>query len=83
MFKLSVVFVVRFYCSNEDVEYGFNFKLSREETINLTTLMEATLSKQLFISLCLSTLVKESINRWAVPAVEAIQNHIDCGEVLW
>ena len=35
MFKLSVVFVVRFYCSNEDVEYGFNFKLLRDETIKV------------------------------------------------
>ena len=35
MFKLSVVFDVRFYCSNEDVEYGFNFKLSRDETVKV------------------------------------------------
>ena len=36
--QTPVLFVVRFYCSNEDVEYGFNFKLSRDERINLTTL---------------------------------------------
>ena len=35
--------VVRLYCSNEDVEYGFNFKLLRDETINLTTLLESLL----------------------------------------
>ena len=68
MFKLSFVFVVRFYCSNEDVEYGFNFDLLRDETINVTTLTEATLSKQLFVSQRLSTLVKESIKRRAVSA---------------
>ena len=43
MFKLSVVFVVRFYCSNKDVEYGFNLHLSRDSTITVTTLTEATL----------------------------------------
>ena len=32
--QTSVVFVVRFYCLNDDVEYGFNFKLSRDETLN-------------------------------------------------
>ena len=37
MFELSVVCVVllRFYCSNKDVEYGFNFKLLRDETIKV------------------------------------------------
>ena len=61
MFKLSIIFVVRFYCLKEDVKYGFNFKLSRDKTIYVTTLMEATLSKQLFVTQWLSTLVKESI----------------------
>ena len=41
--QTPVLFVVRLYCSNKDVEYDFNFKLSRDEIINLTTLMEATL----------------------------------------
>ena len=32
--QTSVAFVGRFYYSNDDVEYGFNFKLSRDETLN-------------------------------------------------
>ena len=31
----SVVFVVSCYCSNDDVEYGFNFKLSGDKTAKL------------------------------------------------
>ena len=38
-----VVFVVKFYCSNDDIEYGFNLKLSRDEIINVTTLLECHL----------------------------------------
>ena len=30
-----VIFVVRFYCSNEDVKYSFNFKFVRDKTINI------------------------------------------------
>ena len=66
-FKLSCdicCIVVRFYCSNKDVKYELNFKLSRDKTIHITTLLE------LFrISIEVkSTLVKESIKRQAVPA---------------
>ena len=38
MYKLSCdirCIVVRFYCLNEDVEYGLNFKLLRDETIKV------------------------------------------------
>ena len=33
-----VVFVVRFYCLNEDVEYGFIFKFIEEEILIVSTL---------------------------------------------
>ena len=39
-----VIFVVRFYCSNEGVEYGFNFKFVRDETIIIITSLETTSS---------------------------------------
>ena len=50
MSKLSIVFVVRFYCSNEDIEYGFYFKFTRDETINVTTSLESTSLSSLFWS---------------------------------
>ena len=52
MFKLSVVFVVRLYCSNKDVEYGFNFKLLRDETIKVIHFFETNVISK-------STLVNE------------------------
>ena len=38
-----VLFVVRFCCSNEDVEYGFNFKFVEDETINVITFLDLNL----------------------------------------
>jgi hypothetical protein len=37
-----VIFVVRFYCSNECVEYGFNFKFVEDEIIIVITSLEPT-----------------------------------------
>ena len=45
-----VLVVVRFYCPNEDVEYGFNFKLLRDETIKASHLFETNMFSQVYFS---------------------------------
>ena len=54
MFKLSVVFVVSFYCSNEDVKCGFDFKLLKDKMIKVIHFFETNVISK-------STLVNESI----------------------
>ena len=59
--KLSVVFVVRVYCLIKDVEYVFNYKLLRDETVKVIHFFRTNNGVKF-------TLVNQSIKRRAVPA---------------
>jgi hypothetical protein len=43
MLNSPVVFIVKVHCSNDNIEYGFIFKFTEDEIINVTTLLESNI----------------------------------------
>ena len=49
--------VVRFYCSNEDVKYGFNFKVLRDKRIKVIHFFETNVFGQVYFTTHADSLV--------------------------